>query len=239
MNVATIKHNASFDAGRVTANFPRPLYQVVEAFRREYAWVIDFEDPPYFSTFDLVDDTDPAWRASHPDSKGVTRVAGGFFQSTFSESPGHTDKEEVLQKIISDYNSSGNPGKFALRKEGEDRFALVGVGRRDAKEEDESVPVFLDTPITVALEERPAHQALQLVLDTLSKKAGVKILLGGGPYSSDPFQDVKLEVGGNDVPARTLLLQILATGNSSKFLQWTMTYSSDEQAYYFRIEPGF
>lgn len=83
MNAGVIQHQGT--AGTLTANDPRPLMQALAAISQEYGWTVDFEDPPYRSHFDLVDDTDPAWRANHPNAKGVTRVSGGLFQSNFPE----------------------------------------------------------------------------------------------------------------------------------------------------------
>jgi hypothetical protein len=83
MPAGIIEHHGTL--GTLSANDPRPLFQAVEAIGQEYGWVIDFEDPPYRSHFDLADSTDPDWRASHPNDKGVTRIAGGEFQSQFAE----------------------------------------------------------------------------------------------------------------------------------------------------------
>jgi hypothetical protein len=55
----------------VTANSPRPLADTVRALSEEYAWLIDFEEPPYYSNYDLVDDTDSKWRAAHPTAKAL------------------------------------------------------------------------------------------------------------------------------------------------------------------------
>jgi len=122
--------------------------QAVEAISQEYGWIVDFEDPLYQSHFDLVDATDPEWRASHPNEKGATRVSGGLFQSSFPEPssiPSGNAEEQVLQKLVADYNSSGNPGKFSVRKEADGRYALVGVSRKDETGKDETVNPLLDT----------------------------------------------------------------------------------------------
>ncbi len=209
MDAGVIQHHGA--AGTLTANDPRPLMQAITAISQEYGWTADFEDPPYRSRFDLVDDTDHVWRANHPNAEGVTRVSGGLFQSNFPEPSTISDnaEEEVLQKLVSDYNASGNPGKFVVRKEAEGRYAVIGVSRRDDAGRDEAVDVLLDTPISIPVQQRDARATLRLIVDTLSATSGVKVYLGTVGLSSDPLQDVELTIGGSKVPARTLLLQAL------------------------------
>ena len=62
MRRAMVEHHAG--SATVVANDPRPLFQAITAVREEYGWVVDYEEPPYFSKYDLVDTTDPAWRAA-------------------------------------------------------------------------------------------------------------------------------------------------------------------------------
>src|SRR5580658_4931503 len=80
---ARIQHG---DSGTtVIANASRPLFQAIDAVRLEYGWQINWESAPCYSRFDVVDNTDPKWRAAHPNEKGVTRQDGGFFTATFPE----------------------------------------------------------------------------------------------------------------------------------------------------------
>lgn len=242
MNAGAIEHNGA--TGALTSNDPRPLRQAIEAISQEYGWTVDFEDPPYRSGFDLVDDTDPKWRAAHPTAKGVTRVAGGSFQSNFPEpstiSPDDAE-EQVLKKLVADYNSSGNPGKFAVRKEAEGRYAVVGVSRKDDAGKDEAVDVLLDTSISIPVEQRDAGATLRLILDTLSATSGVKVYLGTVGFSSDPLQGVEVTIGGSNVPARTLLLQTLdgvsvwTPPHGGQFfrgiLVWNLLFDADRNGY--------
>jgi len=157
MSAGVIHHQGA--TATLTANYPGPLVQAIEAISREYGWTVDFEDPHYISHFDLVDSTDPTWRAGHPNQKGATRVAGGFFQSNFPEPSTITTgdpEEQVLQKLVADYNASGNPGKFVVRKEAEERYAVIGVSRRDENGRDEAVDAPLDTPISFPVQQRDA-----------------------------------------------------------------------------------
>jgi hypothetical protein len=69
-------------------NAPRPLQEAVLALNEEYGWTVGYEDPQWQSGGpDLVDDTDPTWRASHPNERGVTRLRGGVFKSQYPELP--------------------------------------------------------------------------------------------------------------------------------------------------------
>jgi hypothetical protein len=231
------KYRDNSGSGHVSANHPRPLFQTVEAVIREYGWVVDYEDPPYFSTFDLTDDTDPRWRASHPNSKGVVRVVGSAFQSTFPEPVGETTREQVLKKIISDYNLSGNPGKFALRKEGENRYAVMGVAVKDDTGKDKDAPVLLDTLMTVPEAHRSAFDTLNLVLNTLSTTSGVNV--HASMLSTNGIGDPDIVVGGKGVPARTLLLQTLSAAHKHRTIRWELRYSPDRPEYFPLIYPVF
>ena len=242
MKAGVIQHQGT--AGTLTANDPRPLMQAIATISQEYGWTVDFEDPPYRSHFDLVDETDPVWRANHPNAKGVTRVSGGVFQSNFLEPSTIPDnaEEQVLQKLVSDYNSSGNPGKFAVRKEAEGRYAVIGVSRRDDTGTDETVGALLDTAISMPVQQRTATATLQTIVDTLSTKAGVKVFLGTIGLSSDPLQGVEVAIGGANVPARAFLLQVVDAASNSQFfrgiLVWHFLFDADRNGYDLRLSAA-
>lgn len=244
MGAGVIEHHGT--TGTLTANDPRPLRQAIEAISQEYGWTVDFEDPPYRSHFDLVDNTDPTWRANHPNGKGATRVSGGLFQSNFPEPStisSNNAEEQVLQKLVSDYNASGNPGKFVVRKEAEGRYAVVGVSRRDDAGRDEEVDVLLDTAITIPVQERDAKATLRLMVDTLSATSGVKVYLGTIGLSSDPLQEANLTIGGTNVPVRTLLLQALDDVSSTSphfrgIFVWNLLFDADRNDYRLGLESA-
>jgi hypothetical protein len=79
MENAEVRHLA--DSITVSANDARPLAQAVTALSEEFGLAIDFEDPPYYSKYDLVDDTAPQWRTAHPNTKGVIVIAGDTFHT--------------------------------------------------------------------------------------------------------------------------------------------------------------
>jgi hypothetical protein len=230
----------------LTANDPRPLSQAIEAISQEYGWLVDFEDPLYRSHFDLVDATDPKWRASHPNEKGATRVSGGLFQSSFPEPSSIASgdaEEQVLQKLVADYNSSGNPGKFIVRKEAEGRYTVIGAWRKDENGQDEAVNALLDTAISMPVQQRDATATLRLIVDTLSAASGVKVELGTIGLSSDPLQEANLTLGGVNVPTRTLLLQALDEVSSTSphfrgIFVWNFLFDANTNAYWLRLRSA-
>jgi hypothetical protein len=195
----------------VSADYAIPLQQAATAIAQEYGWAVHYEDPPYSGKHDLMDMTNPAYRAAHPDAKVVLGPAGGAFKSSYRESPSMWSSSamelEVLEKVVSDYNQSGGPGHFEVRCLSDGSCDVIG----DAVHDDmgSSIPIIpvLDTPITLPVKMRRGEQALQALLDALSSKIGIPMYV----YQA-PDYELGLEctaVGGESVPAREFLVQIL------------------------------
>jgi hypothetical protein len=145
-------------------------------------------------------------------------------------------REQVLRKLVSDYNSSGNPGKFIVRKEAEGRYAVIGVSRKGEARQDETVPVLLDSPITIPVQQRSAAETLQLIVERLSATTGVKVLLASNWLSSNPLEDAEVSVGGTNIPARTLLSQTLDPANGRRLFRWDLLlFDADADAYFLRL----
>lgn len=220
----------------ISANSPRPLAQAVTALSEEYAWAIDFEDPPYHSKYDLVDDTAPEWRAAHPTAKGVTVIAGDGFQTQFPKTPDTgtpQGEEHILDSVVSDYNASGNPGRFSVRNEGDGRFAIVGTYVKDENGLDESVTPILDTPITVQMATRDALTTIHVIVDALTAKTHTKVF--AGMLALNPLHQAQVTVGGENVPARVLLLQTLSAAKVK--LYWHLYYDNDVKMYALNVLP--
>lgn len=235
MDHAAIMHHVT--SATVLANSPRPLAQAVAGLSEEYGWLIDFEDPPYYSNYDLVDDTAPAWRTSHPGAKGVTIIAGGKFQSEFpiksnlNEAP--QDEEGILDKIVSDYNHSGNPGVFVAQKEEDGRFAVIGAQVKDEGGATRSIERILDTLISLQPDNRSADTTIAMILSLVSAKTGMKVVTGMMPLNV--LVPTNVVVGGEDVSARALLLQTLSA--TKRKFQWQLFYDNDVRTYAFNLRP--
>lgn len=215
----------------VKANAPRPLHDVISALNDEYGWTINYEDAPYDSDFELIDSTDPKWRASHPNAPGFKIPAGDFFQCEYEEGTTLTTsagKEEVLRKIVSEYNPSGNPGKFIVLAEEEGRFSVIGTKVKGADTNDKEVFPILDTLISIPTEKRSADETIEIILKALSEKSGMKVANFG--IADNLLMQSKVTVGGENTSARNLLLKTL---NATKRTYiWSLLYDANQDTFY-------
>ncbi len=234
MENAQVRHLA--DSITVSANDARPLAQAVTALSEEFGWAIDFEDPPYYSKYDLVDDTVPQWRAA-PNTKGVTVIAGDTFQTQFLKTPdtgtSQAEAERVLDSVVSDYNASANPGRFTVRNEGDGRFAIVGTYVKDENAQDQTISSILDTPISIQAETRDANSTIEIILNALTVKSQTKVAPFMMPQNA--LAQSHVTVGGQNIPARVLLLQTLSAAKMK--LYWRLYYDHDVKMYGFSLLP--
>lgn len=229
MQRGVVRHHV--DSATVLANDPRPLSQAITAVSEEYGWVVHFEEPPYQSNLELVDDTAPQWRAAHPNVKGVRIAAGGAFHTEYPEKPNlatsAAEEERVLKKIVMDCNQSGNPGKYGLRRLPDDSFLIAGTSVKDDTGADVPVSAILDTPISFPGETRSVAQTITLITRELSEATGIRVLMGTMPINL--FFQSQVAIGGENVPARSLLQQALA--GTKRQLHWVLYYDPDRPSY--------
>jgi hypothetical protein len=223
MRFAVLEHVGDGSV-RVKAYEARPLRSALRRVANEYHWTIYFEDPQYESRYDLVDSTDPQWRAAHPNEKGALRIAGGAFESRFQEGPNirtPAGEERVIRSIVSSYNLGGNPGKFLVRPQG-NGYAVIGYAIKDDNARDRGVSALLDTPVSVPSQVRGVEETITVILSALSTKTRHNVRLMTFPSNS--FRGETLTVGGHNVPARELLFQALDQVCGGCFLNWDLLY---------------
>lgn len=215
----------------VKSNDPRPLRQATEALAKEYGWTVDYEDPAY-SESEGLERTDPAFLASHPGEKQHL-VGGHRFESEFPENPNTgasvSEEKAALQKVIADYDNSGNPGKFSLLDEGGGRFAVVGttVG---AGQPPSGV---MDSPITVDSKNTNGAWALDKICGKLTASSGAQVRLL--QYPMNVFVHTQITLRAENKPGRDVLRAVLA--QTSQKLTWSLLYDIDDKTYYLNVIP--
>jgi hypothetical protein len=184
-----------------------------------------------------VDDTTPQWRAAHPNTKGVTVIAGDAFQTQFLKTPdtgtSQAEAERVLDSVVSDYNASANPGRFTVRNEGHGRFAIVGTYVKDENGQDQTISLILDTPISIQEEIRDAYTTIETILNALTVKSQTKVAPFMMPQNA--LVQSQVTVGGQNVPARVLLLQTLSAAKTKVY--WRLYYDHNVKMYGFSLLP--
>lgn len=235
MRHGLIEHHAG--TATVKADYARPLQQAISAVREEYGWVVNYEDPPYQGSHDLIDMTNPNYRTTHPNAKVVLGPAGGPFQSTYPETPkmwsSPAAELNVLEKIVFDYNQSGNPGNFVVRELPDGSFDVVGDSIHDNAGAEVSITPVLDTPIYIPRATRSFGGAITAILNALSSKTGIGMGEGLMPFNLLPTGH--LAIGGSKTSARDLLMQVIdSTG--SRYV-WLFLYEPPEREYLLGILP--
>jgi hypothetical protein len=230
---ARIQHDGS--GVTVTSNESLPLFQAIYAVRLGYGWLVNWESAPGYSHFDLVDDTGPKWRAAHPDAKGVTRPAGGWFTGTFPE-PKESDLDServVLARLVQQYNATDNPGKYVLRTDPYGHFTVIGTEVRDETGSLQKVTPLLDALVDVVKATRSVDATIESILATLESVTGKKVIFG--PASRSLFVKSQVTIGGTGVPARDLLQKALAGTNQA--LQYDLFFNEDVPAFILNVSP--
>lgn len=225
-----LRHQSS---ATVQADSARPLLQAVTAVREEYGWVVDYEDPPYSGTFDLTPDAS----ISRQGKRVFMVPSGGAFSSTYAEAPdmwsSTGEQFQVLEKILSDYNATRNPGKFVLREQVDGSYAVVGDAIENSAGGQIPVRPILDTPISLPRTTRSAAATVDLIQDALTKASGIVVGAGIGPLNV--LSQSQVTVGGNNVPARDLLLEAIDQIKSVK-LVWELL--GDSRSFYLNLLPA-
>jgi hypothetical protein len=203
----------------VVANHPRPLWQAIRAVGEEYIWVVHYEEPPYKA------------------------LAGGYFESTFTEGPNiflvatDEEKQQILGKIVSDYNQSPSPGNFIVRKQTDGSYAVIGNAIRDTNGVLQPVGPFLDTTISIPAGTRDGLTTLSLILQALTVKSGIRTIDGTVPRQN--LYGVQVTIGGDNVLARTFLMQTVSALNNamSNTFVWDLEFDPSGPQYVLNLTP--
>jgi hypothetical protein len=211
----------------VRADHARPLEKAITALNEEYGWSVHYEDPPYQGKRDLIDGINPKYRETHPDIKPMPNPSGGPFASTYPEDAGlrgsRSEEARVLSQIVSDYNTSRNPGHFIVRTLSDDSFDIVGDGTHDDNGNVVLVSPILDTPISLPLATRSFGGTIEAIMNAVTAKTGVK---AGGPVfgPSNLLMGGEVSMGSPDIaPARDFLMKLLAQESGGGW-RWTLLY---------------
>jgi hypothetical protein len=147
-------------------------------------------------------------------------------------SSGSPNEERALQKIVADYNASGNPGQFMLKVEGPDRFAIVGIAIKDSSGNQKTVTPVLDTRISLPVQEGDVVDAMKRISKTLSEKSPYKVEPGNAP--TNLAIQTRMKVGGDNLTVRELLAQVAAATRLRTI--WLLLWDADANCYFMNMD---
>ena len=218
-----IKKPLVYQIGRyvhINASGARPLLQAIDALQQKYGWIVDYEDPEYLSAPGTAVNGPTPSHMRHAYAQGSH---GDSFSVQFPAAPNSVpDEASVLTTVVDAYDQSDGGAEFKLIKENGARFAVVGVGARGDNGETVSQPPILDTPVTLAKEQRSARETIALICQRVSEAGKVKVSLDVNFTYGETVM-----VSGVNTPARALLSQTLLTLGGS--LYWRLIYEAERK----------
>jgi hypothetical protein len=209
---------------------PRPLYEAVIAVSQRYGWIVDYEDPVY-SAQESKEVTAPEWRRSHPNARGVFDPSGGMFVANLGEIGEKPKETETLEKLVSQYNQSANPGYFRVIHAPTGRTIVSGRSR--ATPASMSNGVF-DSIFQPAKEPEDAGTALEQLAKECSASSGVSIKVGIVPANAVNLT----KVSGADarISCRVGIERILSSIPAAS--TYFLLYEIGEQSYFLSVVPA-
>lgn len=217
----------SGDSYTIEAGGSRPLAQAIDALARDFNWNVSYEDPPYAAVTGGGAGAG-AGAGAHGNGGAATSRAGAF-SSTFifsGATPPAVQREDILQRVVTDYNASKNEGGFRLLALAGGRYAIVGDATRDASGAAVDASPVLDAQISVADENRRMYETLDLVAASVKEKTGATIRLSGD--SAGFLQQNYAEVGCDGCKARDAMVKMLAAHPA---VTWRLNYDAGAKVY--------
>jgi hypothetical protein len=212
--------------GRQTATIDvqddgRPLANAIRTLETRYGWVVTYEDPPYRHATEVNDVSKEVFKGWTPDKHRILVPKAGPLSVAYMVPPDGSlpDPPTVLAVVLQQYNASGNPGRFGVRKMG-NTFHVVPIAGKGAAGTMEARGSLLDTKISIPSGKRTALEMMQQIRDVLTRTTGLGVSLGTVPVNL--LTQVLIDDGADQEDARSVLTRTLAATGAR--LSWQLFY---------------
>lgn len=203
----------------VSVHARRPLAAAVRTLEDRHGVVITYEDPPYVHASQIADVTATVARRQLPKGIRVLVPRGGPFEFGYPGSSGsYAHMPDILERLVTEYKSSGYAGGFKLLRTGE-TFHVVPTTRRNRNGNDAAYSAILNTKISIS-RQGPALDVLQEIATTLADRTGVAVFLGTVPMGRS--LRVNVTISADNEPARSVLVRTLVASGAR--LSWELYY---------------
>jgi hypothetical protein len=212
---ATLDHRADGTILLSVNNGSWPEVQVLNRLRREYGWIIDYEQEAQVPDAIVTRPDGRLQPKPHSVSVSIPQAVQGSSAEEFGILT-------ALGRGLSDTHERAN----VLSAGGDGRFDFVFSSSN-------SVPI-LSTVISIPSASRSVEETINVILQAVSARTSQHISRGGMADSS--LETTQVSVGGNQAsPARLLLAQALDALPTRHV--WLLTYEPQERSYVFGVEP--
>jgi hypothetical protein len=213
---------AASPADEIKYDMTRPMMMLTSELEQRYGYLVTYEDAPVpkellFTEKRRIgpDYSYPVWKpvTFHVDARlPVAPDASGLQQPTASDAPAPLGQirplgPTVIDPLIEEYNSSGNPGQFKVIYAGGYAHVVpagfLQGGRLVAFE-----PV-LSTEIGVNLQEGSCWDLLNGLVEEVQQARNVKIMIWAAPAAPWNPEPCSFNGFGHNLPARDALVHLL------------------------------
>lgn len=225
---------------------PRPMGALAGELAERYGYLVTYEDAPVDLREVVVERRPngieyryPTWRpiTFHVQARIATEGAGAESQG------GATAQLEplgpkIIDPLVAEYNSSGNPGKFTVIYEGDYAHIIPAVPTREGRAAD--FEPILSTIVPSYRERGTCWELFTGLIDDIQRARGVKINVVTVPVT--PMDPKQCSLDGHWLPARQVLVQLLdGMGKRPPFSDvrsaWGLVYDPTIDAYFLDARP--
>jgi hypothetical protein len=224
---------------------PRPVAQAIAVLSERHGIAITYEDPRYEFEGDLKDVTSEVARSPIKPGLKILIPRGGPLELTYSMPPGSRRPEQVdalIRKILDTHAASGRGSQFGLTQDG-NTFHVVPVMLRSSQGAWKATTSVLNTPITVAIEQRSGIQMVAAICEALTAAARVRVVVGAEPWNA--MAKAQIVDGGTNEAAGAMLsrvLQQLTSQTAERFGKeferpyvWQLLFDPTTQGYFLNL----
>lgn len=209
----------------INVDDPRPLMRMLDELEQRFGISINYEDPLYQHSDDLVDVTDkvqnPRQRAMNPNVR-IMIPRGG--QATLEVPVSSQLDSATIVNIITNMrlaHEARYPGKFTVHRREAGWYVEPTSVRGVSGSMAPQTPVS-ETSISLPEQQRNAAECLDAILQQAGKKVGVKIGIGMIPAA--PFAASSVKCGANNEPLAVVLARLFSAVGGGQNGNGNMSY---------------
>jgi hypothetical protein len=194
----------------VTVDDPRPMAAAILKLEELSGIPINYEDMPVYASGDLQERIP---RNPFPGVRYFGARGGELSVPIRVEAAGKLSgtqaADAALAELVAAYHSSGLPGEFGYELLN-GVFFVRPVRFRDANGVTQPMPSILSGPVTLVEEKRSSDATVRLILDQISKQAGIELIPGTNSSGNH-----NVIFGAQDEPGYLAIARYLTTGRGT------------------------